>query len=98
VFGPEKGDCPLAADGSRVRSLLFRTFNEGVVVIPQKELLFYLGWQQDRPNAWKELLDFWIDMGQQPGALHGFVVAGNVVLTLESEIERVKDWAELTEC
>ncbi|MFZ2029464.1 MAG: hypothetical protein WAU68_04080 [Vitreimonas sp.] len=79
-----------------LRSFLKDVLLSGVGVISTRKLLWLIGWGQDRPGAWRDLLDHWKEVGGEPGALRGLEINDMIVLTTGSEIEPVSKWANET--
>ncbi|WP_298214927.1 hypothetical protein [Acidocella sp.] len=87
-------------DSAAVRSLLKDLTLEGVIVIDKRKLLWLLGWSQDRPGAWAEMLDLWKELGQEPQNLKGSEIYDKIVLFNSSErktIDLVSEWAGLNQ-
>lgn len=81
-------------DSAAVRSLLKDVTLEGVAMIDKKKLLWLLGWGQDRPGAWEELLGLWTEIGQDRSTLRGCEIWGKIILTMEKKatLSAVTDW------
>ena len=69
----------MASVSPEARSMLKTVELDGVAVIQQKRILWALGWGQDRPGAWKELLDLWVELGHKRDSLMGLAVADKLV-------------------
>ncbi len=84
------------ANGSmEIRSFLKDVSITGCAIVPKKKLLWMLGWGQDRPGAWKGLLDHWKEIGEDPKTLFGTEAYENIVLLMDPrEIAPVSEWAE----
>jgi hypothetical protein len=82
-------------DSAAVRSLLKDVTLEGIVVIDKKKLLWLLGWGQDRPGVWAELLGLWTEIHQDRATLRGCEIWGKIVLTMEEKasFSPVTEWA-----
>jgi hypothetical protein len=80
---------------AEVRSILKDVSLSGAVVVDKKKLLWLLGWGQDRPGAWKGLLDHWKELGEELGGLYGMEVGGKIILSLKGtgKFSTVADWA-----
>ena len=79
------------------RSILKTVELEGVAVIQQKRLLWAIGWSQDRPGAWKELLDLWEEMGHERDTLIGVASMDKLVFfprgNLHTQLDPVAKWS-----
>lgn len=88
----------MASIHPEARSILKTVELDGAVVVQQKRLLWAVGWGQDRPGAWKELLDLWVEMGQKRSTLYGVAVEDKVVLfsekNLHTSLDLVSKWAD----
>ena len=81
-----------------VADILLRVMEENVVALPKRGLIWRLGWGQDKPGAWTDLLKVWEECGGQRDALHGIEYGGKLVLFYgkpPDKIESVTDWAEI---
>jgi hypothetical protein len=84
-------------DSAGVRSLLKDVTLDGAVIIDKRKLLWLLGWGQDRPGAWEELLGLWTEIGQERSTLRVAETSwGTVVLTMDGKATflAVKDRAK----
>jgi hypothetical protein len=83
---------------TEVRSFLKDLSLSGCATIPKKKLLWMLGWGQDRPGAWKGLLDHWRELGEDPKSLYGSEANDKVILAVNPrEMASVLEWAEEVE-
>jgi hypothetical protein len=79
---------------TEIRSFLKDLSLSGCAIIPKKKLLWMLGWGQDRPGAWKGLLDHWRELGEDPKSLHGSEAYDKVILAINPRaMALVLDWA-----
>ena len=69
----------MAGNSAETRSFLKDVFLSGVGVMDKRKLLWLLGWGQDRPGAWKELLDLWEEIGGERKALSKIDIWGQRV-------------------
>ena len=79
-----------------LRSWLKDVMLVGTGTIDKRKLLWMLGWAQDRPGAWADLLTTWADIGGGNTALTG-IEAGNLIVLFsnnENAVEKVKTWAK----
>jgi len=87
----------MASGSNEVRSLLKSVELDGAVIIQKKKLLWLLGWSNDKPGAWKELLDHWAENDNKRETLQGLEAGQYLVLTTGVEAEcthrPVVDWA-----
>ena len=81
-----------------LRTVLLDVALEGAAIISKPKLVWYLGRGQDRPSAWAELLDEWVNLGQARDDLHGLEVFDKIVLTKPlatgNEHKRVVEWTD----
>jgi hypothetical protein len=63
-----------------LRNIFFDILIDGAVMLEKRRLIWVLGWGQDRPGAWRDLLDRWNQFaaGQK---LSVAAVADKVILT-----------------
>lgn len=84
------------ANGNReARSLLKDVMLHGTATIDKRKLLWLIGWAQDRPGAWADLLTIWEDIGGNRKALIGVEVDSSIVLMRSSlkDVALVTTWA-----
>jgi hypothetical protein len=69
-----------------IRSLLKDVQIHGAVAVNKRKLLFLINnWSQDRPGAWRELLDHWEHLGRPRHSLKS-VEAGEMIVLLENPV------------
>lgn len=79
-----------------IRALLKDVHLGTPAVIPKKKLLWLLGWAQDRPGAWADLIAHWREIEAQQH-LSGLEAGENIVLLAQphGKLEGVEeDWAK----
>jgi len=87
----------MANSSTEVRSFLKDVSIFGVMVITKRKLLWMLGWGQDRPDAWGDLLSHWKEIGDS-NPLYGIEVHDKVVLmTKPLKLVPVSSWAEVAD-
>lgn len=86
----------MAGSTELIRSLLKDVQLGGAVVIPKKKLLWLLGWAQDRPGAWTDLLVHWREVESQL-PLKGIEIGDKIVLAVPpfGKLEEVSLWARV---
>jgi hypothetical protein len=78
-----------------VTDVIFNIMEQGVVVVPKRGLIWRLGWSNDRPGVWKELLDVWVECGGERKALHVTEFWDRLVLFASKPgISPVTEWAK----
>lgn len=78
-----------------LQNLFHEVMIKGSVTLHKKRLLWMLGWGQDRPGAWKDLLAHWERAGTGH-ELSAAVIWDRVILTMvrEPKFEKVAAWAQ----
>lgn len=69
----------MASIHPEARSLLKTVELDGAAIVLQKRILWALGWGQDRPGAWRDLLDLWVELGNSRDSLYGVAVEDKLV-------------------
>jgi hypothetical protein len=78
------------------RSFLKDVQLHGSGVVDKRKLLWMVGWGQDRPGAWADILSIWSDLGGTKNALTGVEAGTNIIFFTRqpSAAARVMDWAK----
>lgn len=75
--------------------LLTKVAYELAVVIDEKRLLWMLGYKYNKPSAWADLLELWVELGFQEGTLYMTDEREKCVLvSVTSAICPMKEWSE----
>lgn len=88
----------MASISPEARSILKTVELDGAAVVQQKRILWAIGWAQNRPGAWKDLLDLWVEMGNERDSLNAVAVADKIVLIAkwgrDTKLYAVTTWAD----
>jgi hypothetical protein len=75
--------------------LLTKVAYELAVVIDEKRLLWMLGYKYNKPSAWADLLELWVELGFSENALQMTNERDKCVLvSVTSAICPMKEWSE----
>jgi hypothetical protein len=74
---------------SEIHSLLMEVSLSGAAIIPKAKLLWNLGWAQERPGAWRTLLDYWGELGGDPKGLHAIEASDMIILLADLKYVRL---------
>jgi hypothetical protein len=84
----------MARFNDEVSSLLMDVQIKGSTTVDKRKLLWMMGKGQDRPSAWRDLLDLWEELGMERSDLHGYELRGYITLIAEEPgIATVEAWA-----
>lgn len=88
----------MASISPEARSLLKTVELEGAAIVQQKRILWAIGWGQDRSGAWKDLLDLWVEMGNERDSLSAVSVADKITFFHKDDVHTglvaVVEWAD----